>query len=338
MPYRPHPDAVRLTRRAAMLAAGAGVLTGFPAAAQPASPSPAAETGWTPGPSLPVPRSEFTAATLDGKIYVAGGFGAEQAFSRLDPATGTWTELASLPAPRHHLGLAALDNAIYAIGGHDAKNTATDTAWRYDLEDDAWRSLLSLPQGPRGALGCAVLDGRILTVGGSSGDLSGPATADVAAFDPVTGTWETLPAMPTAREHLAVATVGGILIAIGGRNGGQFDPKMDTAVERYDPTSNGWTAGAALPDGRSGMGVATNAGSVVVLGGEGRSGIYDHVQRYDVAANVWSDLPSLPVARHGIAAATDPHSGLLYAIGGSTSAFTVSNTDAVDVLSLPPLA
>ncbi|MGN6484291.1 MAG: Kelch repeat-containing protein [Thermomicrobiales bacterium] len=332
--HRTHPHPVRLSRRAAVLMAGGGWLAaGIPARAS--TPSPVADAAWMSGPPLPSARSEFAGTLLDGAIVVAGGFGAESTVSRLDLAAGVWSDLAPLPEPRHHLGLAALDGAIYAIGGHDVTHGATDTAWRYDPEADAWSDLPPLPQGPRGALGCAALNGTIVAVGGSSGDLSGPATADVAAFDPATGTWTLLPPMPTAREHLAVAVAGGILVAIGGRNGGQFDPAMDTAVERYDPANNTWSTGSPMPDGRSGMGVAVDedAASIVVLGGEGRegtNGLYDQVQRYDVATDTWSDLPPLPVARHGIAAAVAD--GVLYAIGGSTRAYTAENTDAVDRL------
>ncbi|HWK81712.1 MAG TPA: hypothetical protein VNP95_13155 [Thermomicrobiales bacterium] len=340
MPHAPrtHPRPVRLSRRSAILiAGGAWLAAGIPARAS--TPSPVADAAWTSGPPLPSARSEFAGVFLDGSIVVAGGFGAESTVSRLDLASGVWSDLAPLPEPRHHLGLAALDGAIYAIGGHDATHGATDTAWRYDPEADAWSDLPPLPQGPRGALGCAALNGTIVAVGGSSGDLSGPATADVAAFDPATETWTLLPPMPTAREHLAVAAAGGILVAIGGRNGGQFDPAMDTAVERYDPSTGDWRTGSPIPDGRSGMGVAVDvdvdAASIIVLGGEGRegtNGLYNRVQRYEVAADAWSDLPALPVARHGIAAAVAD--GVLYAIGGSTRAYTVANTDAVDRLPL----
>lgn len=325
----------RLGRRTLVFAVAA-LATPTAGRAQTASPSPVAREGWTTGIELPVARSEFTGTVLDEAIYVAGGFGAQRAFNRFDVIAGEWTELAELPAPRHHLGLAALDGAIFAIGGHNEASSATDTAWRYDPIADAWTDLPPLPQGPRGALGCAALNGLIVAVGGSSGDLSGPATSDVSAFDPASATWEMLPPMPTAREHLAAAVAGGLLIALGGRNGSQFSPEMDTAVERFDPATGEWTRGSALPDGRSGMGVAADATSIVVLGGEGRSGIYSQVQRYDVAADAWSDLPALPVARHGLAAGIVD--GRLYAIGGSTEAFAARNSNAVDILVVPPPA
>lgn len=319
----------RATRRA-LLACPIVALTSVAMASARQTP---ATSRWTTSTPLPVPRSEFAATVAAGMIYVAGGFGAERAFTRFDPTTADWAELAPLPAPRHHLGLAALDDGIYVIGGHDEHNSATDTAWCYDIANDAWTDLPVMPQGPRGALGCAALQGRIIAVGGSSGDLSGPATSDVAAFDPATESWALLPPMPTAREHLAVASVGDVLLAVGGRDGGQFSETMDTAVERFDATTERWATGAPLPNGRSGMGVASDTSSVLVLGGEGRNGIYDQVQRYDVVNDTWSDLPNLPVARHGIAAAVVNET--LYAIGGNTSAFTVENSAIVEALALP---
>ncbi|MGB3305244.1 MAG: kelch repeat-containing protein [Thermomicrobiales bacterium] len=299
---------------------------------QPPFAAPAEE--WTSSAALPAPRSEFAATVLAGKIYIAGGFGADSDFTRFDPESGEWTELAPLPAPRHHLGLAALGDAVYVAGGHTADtNTATDTFWRYDPDLDHWEDGPVLPQGPRGALGCAALGDRLYAVGGSSGDLGGPATADVACFDPERGTWSMAAPLPTAREHLAVAATSTRLLAIGGRNGGaDIGPELGGATEIYDPSTDSWERGTSLPVPRSGMGAASDGDVVIVLGGEGPDGVYDQVNRYDPATDEWSSLPDLPQGRHGVGAAIVDRT--LYAIGGSTLAWSVQNIFGVDSLRL----
>ncbi len=274
---------------------------------------------------------------LDGNIYVAGGFGALSRFERFDPLANAWEQLADLPEPRHHLSLATLDDAIYLAGGHtESTHSATETFWRYDPGADAWETLDPLPLGPRGALGAAAIDGLLYVVGGSSGDLSGPATADLARYDPVAVSWELLAPMPTAREHLAVAAADGLLVTIGGRNGSDEDPALLEATEVYDPVSDSWEKRSVLPAPRAGMGVASDGERVIVLGGERFTGgqplSFVAVNLYDVATDKWSELAPLPVARHGLAAAI--FDGTLYAISGSTQAGDIDNVDRVDTLSL----
>ncbi len=297
--------------------------------------------GWHSAAPLEVARSEYAATVLDGKIYVAGGFGAESRFDRYDPAADAWQSLANLPEPRHHLSLIALDGAIYIAGGLDqAANSATDTFWRYDPAADAWESLAPLPQGPRGSLGGGAIDGRLYIVGGSAGDLSGPATGDLARYDPAEDRWELLAPMPTAREHLGVAAAAGQLVAIGGRDGSHEDHAMLSATEMYDPATDRWRTGAELPVPRAGLGTTSDGEAVFVMGGERFTTdagewapeTIGTVDRYDVATDAWSSLEPLPVPRHGIAAAIVADT--LYALGGSRAAGTVENVTDVDRIAL----
>ncbi|MBA2468694.1 MAG: PQQ-binding-like beta-propeller repeat protein [Chloroflexia bacterium] len=290
------------------------------------------DPAWQTTAPIPAPGSEFSAAVVDGVIYVAGGFDVESRLFAFDTSTAAWTERAALPEPRHHAGLAALDGYVYLAGGHDHESQAVDTCWRYDPAQDAWEELPPLPQGSRGALGLAALDGKVYAVGGSSGDLSGPATADCACFDPATMAWTALEPMPTAREHLAVAAASGVLVAVGGRNGGDVGDGMAGATEVFDTGTASWSAGSPLPVPRSGMGVASAVEEIIVIGGEGIEGLYADVSRYDPVANVWDALPSLPAGRHGAAAAYVD--GLLYVIGGSTLAFDIQSVADVSVLEI----
>jgi len=265
---------------------------------------------------------------LDGQIYVGGGFGATRRLDRYDPSTDTWTNLADLPAGRHHLGVAALSGHIYVVGGHDEDaNSATDTVWRYDPATNAWSDIEPLPQGPRGALGTAVLGGLLYAVGGSSGDLGGPATADVSCYDPITATWSMKAPLQIAREHLAVAPALESIVAAGGRNGRDESLALAAATEQYDPAADRWFVGAQLPAPRAGLGAASTRRTVIVVGGERMPDAFADVNQYDPATDQWSNLPSLPEARHGVAAAW--HDGWLYAIAGSTLAGRVQNIETV---------
>lgn len=321
-----------LTRRSMGLAFFSAFLvrSGSPVASQVSPISTSAS--WGTSPPLPAPGSEFGAAVLDGTIYVAGGFDVESRLFAYDSVASAWTERAALPERRHHAALAALDGYVYLAGGHDHGSQAVDTSWRYDPDVDAWEDIPPMPQGPRGALGLAALDGRIYAVGGSSMDLSGPATADCACFDPVMMEWSMIEPMPTAREHLAIGAASGLLVAIGGRNGGDVAPEMAGATEIFDPGTASWRAGSPLPVPRSGMGIASSGDAIIVSGGEGIEGLYVDVNRYDPVTDAWDALPSLPGGRHGAASA---HIGdRLYVIGGSTLAWGIQSIADVSVLEI----
>jgi len=117
-----------LSRRSALgvsLVAAAGWIAPRQASAQEATPQ--AEE-WGSAAALQPARSEYAAAVLDSRIYVAGGFGALSRFERFDPLANAWEQLADLPEPRHHLSLASLDDAIYLAGGHtESTHSATET-------------------------------------------------------------------------------------------------------------------------------------------------------------------------------------------------------------------
>jgi N-acetylneuraminic acid mutarotase len=289
-------------------------------------------SAWEPVAELELPRSEYAATVLDGAIYVAGGFGTESSFDRFHPADNAWERIADLPEPRHHLALLALDGAIYLAGGlNAAQNSAEANFWRYDPASDRWESLEPLPQGARGSLGGGVIDGMLYVVGGSSHDLSGPATADLAAWDPSSGTWELRAPMPTPREHLGVGVAGGMLVAVGGREGSHEEPGILEATERYDPATDRWDTGTPMPTPRAGLGVASDGDAIYVVGGErflGTPETIGAVERYSPADDRWEQLPDLPIARHGVAAALVD--GSLYAIGGSIAAGRIDNVRMVD--------
>ena len=199
---------------------------------------------------------EVASAVLDGKLYVAGGFGNPRgqvldAFTVYDPATDTWTELAKLPESRHHGALAALDGRLYLTGGGVESFAPRANTWRYDPATDHWTALESMP-APRRAHAAVAVGGLIYVIGGvvegrHSSPQPGPTTQNRRAA-------RNLADLPTYREHLAAVAVEDAIVAIGGRGTQSVD-----AVERYDPATDVWTAMAPLPAARGGLAAVVRA-------------------------------------------------------------------------------
>jgi hypothetical protein len=118
--------------------------------------------------------------------------------------------------------------------------------------------------------------------------------------------------MATARDHLALAPLGGLLFSTGGRLNTPSDNL--SAHEAYDPTSDTWSLRAALPTPRSGVATAVLNGWMLVVGGERTGGVFDTNEAYDRSPDAWTTLQRLPSDRHGTGAGVID--GVAYMPGG----------------------
>jgi hypothetical protein len=117
---------------------------------------------------------------------------------------------------------------------------------------------------------------------------------------------------PTPREHLGVASLGGIVYAVAGRTSG-----LDTNLihfESYRPGAGRWQRLPPVPDPRGGTGAAGLLGQIVSVGGEEPDGTIREVLAYRVAERRWRGLDDLRTPRHGVGVAA--LGDRVYVIGG----------------------
>jgi len=295
----------------------------------PASPAPGATveqaTGeWGLGPPMGSARSEIGAAAIDQRIYVAGGFvdgGVATVIEAYDVPTAHWGAPARLPTEVHHPGVAAADGKLYVAGGFDAAGHPLRTLWEYDPKRGAAAvTARRLMPTLRGALALVELGGRLHAIGGIN-DQGNTGAHEV--YDPATDTWQSLPPLPTPRDHLAAVAHAGRIYVFGGRLG-DFNNNVGV-TEIWDPVAGRWLTGAPMPTPRSGIAAAAVAGRIYVSGGETGSGTFAQNEAYDPATNRWSAAPPMPQPRHGHAAVT--LGGVIYVIaGGPTPGGSYSRT------------
>ena len=281
------------------------------AAARPSASSTAASTPQLVQqmePSLPSARQETAATSLDGHLYVIGGYDAvgntrAEVFV-FDGAK--WSMGPPLPFGLNHPAAAALSGRVYVTGGYRTDG-ASRSALVLDPGGRAWRSLTPMTR-PRAAHALLVVGNALIAVGGRS------AAGEVAVaerYNVSTDTWTDLPGMPGPRDHVAGFVLNGLACVAGGRL-----PATTSAVSCFDSGSSHWTAVAALPEPTSGAGAGVLAGIALVAGGEDarETRLVGHVEW--LGGGSWTAAPML-VPRHGFSLA--PFGGRLWACGGATA-------------------
>ena len=243
---------------------------------------------WTPIADLPKGVTHAGMATDGTDIFYAGGyienaaqtgqiFGTREVW-RYSPATNAYTALPLLPVERAGGQLVVLGGELHYFGGTNLARTQ-DVGDHYVLAlsgGTSWTTKASLPN-PRHHMGAAVLDGFIYAIGGQHGHDDALVTqADVHAYDAATDTWTQRASLPSARGHIASATVllGGRIVVAGGETS---HGAGIAAVTAYDPALNAWTALTALPAARVSGVAGVIAGELYYTTGSGTATTYKGV-------------------------------------------------------------
>jgi N-acetylneuraminic acid mutarotase len=132
---------------------------------------------WSVKAPPPVGVHHVEAASLVGKVYMAGGRIDEEkssaAFVRYDPASDKWTRLPDLPEGKvSSLGVVSAGGKIVVFGGDDEEGWedgggfVSPTTWAFDPGTERWTRLPDL-HVERHAFGAAVVGDRVYAIAGS---------------------------------------------------------------------------------------------------------------------------------------------------------------------------
>lgn len=337
-----------MTRRSALLAAGAGLATAC--TNQPGEAQAAATPSWSAKPPLPFAVQEIYPALYQGRIHVAGGLlgeggrviGVSDRHVAYDPATGVSETLKKLPWPTHHPQVVACRGQLFALGGFrtnpGAVNWMMTAATQLYLTDteDGWNGLRDAP-APHAEAVATTVGEHIHIVGGrtpkGSANLAYGDHADTdhhLVYDAASNSWTTAAPALSKRNSATGGMLGGLWHVAGGRH--VVDGPSD-AHEVYDPKEDRWRAAAPMPKG---SGAGGNAGGVIggklyVFGGEyfhNGGKVHAEVWAYDPKTDAWEAAAPMPTPRHGLGGITIGDG--IWLVGGAKKPSGSETSDAVE--------
>lgn len=209
-----------------------------------------------------------TVGVIDGKLYLAGGFGttlganpsvtATSSLQVYDPAADSWSTGRLMPALSANSTGGVIERKLYVLSPSDGSGNYRYDFYAYDPDTDTWAIETSSPAIHVGAA-AVVLNGKLYVIGGYDG---AGKTGRVDVFDPATHSWTNVQSMPTGRDGAVAAVIGGKIYVAGG-----YTNAPTSITEVYDPSTNTWTAGDSLPAARYGAAGAAIDGKFYIVGG-----------------------------------------------------------------------
>jgi N-acetylneuraminic acid mutarotase len=261
----------------------------------------------------PFPGNHHAGEVVDGKLYLFGGLGggSEGKVQIYDPVANEWTEGAPMPFAAGSSSSAVIGGDVYVLGGIVGSSTITQAA-RYTPATDTWQAIASMPQGRNHA--AAESDGLRIFVFGGRGPGSGDENVvrngfdTVQIYNPATNSWvssldagSTLEPLPQARGGMGTAVyIEGEFWVMGGETldgPGATADGVYNRVDVYNPITNTWRAGPAMPTARHGIFPVLDGTRIHVAGGGVKSGFSSstvhEVLEFEQAENVAFSKSSL---------------------------------------------
>lgn len=255
--------------------------------------------------AMPTPRKDFSASTLNNKIYVFGGRDNDgnvlATSERYDTITNTWVAISDLLYQHFGTTASTVGNYIYIIGGNNGTYSSIKTD-RYDSLTDTHTYMTDSIIYPYFSSEGVVGD-KIYIMGLSNG---GVASNTCSCYDTSIDTWSNITGMPTAGYSATASVVDDKVYVIGG-----YYQRL--ANECYDSLTDTWTTKSPLPANRYLFSSSVLDRKIYCFNGYGSS-VGNTCICYDVDNDTWETKSNLNISRHGSIAETA--NGNIYIIGG----------------------
>ncbi|MCF7809443.1 T9SS type A sorting domain-containing protein [bacterium] len=270
------------------------------------------EYSWHEAPSMNQARSDFMAAAVNGNIYVFGGIGSDRrdilsSTEVFSSENNQWRTLSEMPTPLFRASAVSVNENIYIIGGYTNNNNFNAGVFLYNTTRDTFITVARMPEPYRFSHSAVLVGDRILVMGGITENDARLNTG--MWFSPRTQRWEDGPQLRTPAVNFGMVEKDGDVYLAGG--------VFYVPLDRLEILSGDrWTAGASMPIGRNGLGLAFLGDTLYAAGGRtnSRPDITTRVDHYLPQRDAWfgtSDMQNPRVDFQLVSV-----NRRLYAIGG----------------------
>jgi hypothetical protein len=230
----------------------------------------------------------------------------------IDPA---WVPAGAMAQSRAvHTLTRLLDGRVLVAGGAQSVSIVLSTAELWDPSTTTWSSAAPMAEPRYEHTATLMPGGSVLVAAGSDASFD-LLNVNAELYDAVTDTWSSAgTCMASHADGAAVLLPDGSVVVAGG----DLDP-LAPVVDRYDPTTNSWSAVTPPPPGYilsisgimldNGLALFTGVGSAGAPGPT-PAGLYDYVN------NSWSLTPLMTSIRSDAAIAALPNGHVLVVGGG----------------------
>lgn len=232
--------------------------------------------------------------------------------------TASWTTVASMGTARAQPGAVVHPSGnIYVFGGYTGATTLS-AAEAYNIATNTWTARAAMPVAMQGMATALGNDGNIYSFAGR--DMNG-YRSECYRYNPTTNAWATIATMPVALwQAKALTAANGLIYVFGGWNY-DINAMPGNNVQIYNPATNTWSVGAAMPAAVMGMAAAMDAAGLMhTYGGNGPDPypVLTSHYIYNPTTNSWTTGPSLPNPGRGYTSGTRGADGYLYIVGGDS--------------------
>ncbi|CAI9734107.1 12 [Octopus vulgaris] len=238
---------------------------------------------WKYLPSLLKSRRYVSAVSLNGKIYVIGGYDGQARLNSVECLDTTaeeaqWQNVAPMNQHRGLAGACVYKGKIYVCGGFDGYSRHTSMEV-YNVVLDQWILLCGMSVGREGA-GLVVARDKIYCIGGYDG-VNLLDSGEV--YDPDTERWSPMEPMSTRRSGAGVAVVNDIIYVCGGYDGSNHL----SSVECYNSYTGHWTSIQNMTVPRCYVGACILRGKLLVVAGYDGNTLLNSMESFDPLKNTW---------------------------------------------------
>jgi N-acetylneuraminic acid mutarotase len=286
---------------------------------------------------MPIERKGLAAVAYENHIYIFGGQSSSGVIApsgKYSLITDDWDRLPDKPTPVSEVQGAVIGGKVYIPGGWTASGEAADVLEIYDPREGRWEVGARMPVA-LSAYTLVPFEGRLYIFGGWDGKRY---RREVYAYDPGEDRWEEMTPMPTGRAYAGAGVAGDQIFVIGGEDESGPLPVSEIFTPALEGESEPpWMEGTELPEPRSGLGVASIADILYVIGGVGPDNEELNSLQYFSQQQIWQpfEAPTSGVWSHFGIVTSGPN---LYVLGGRVDDQIVGSNleyQAIFTISIP---